>query len=76
MARAAKKRSDLNLYLIASFFALLRMVIPSAKCHANQCKTFRRATLRARKRKTLKSVQYRLKGSGPIRRLSPALLMA
>lgn len=39
-----KKRSDLNLYLIASFFALLRMVIPSAKCHANQCKTFRRAT--------------------------------
>lgn len=40
-----KKRSDLNLYLIASFFALLRMVIPSAKCHANQCKTFRRATM-------------------------------
>ncbi|EKT2303428.1 hypothetical protein QD153_003986 [Salmonella enterica] len=44
-ARAAKKRSDLNLYLIASFFALLRMVIPSAKYHANQCKTFRRATM-------------------------------
>lgn len=43
-AGPAERRSDLNLYLTASFFALLHMVILSAKCHANQCETFRRAT--------------------------------
>lgn len=43
-AGPAERRNDLNLYLTASFFALLHMVILSAKCHANQCETFRRAT--------------------------------
>lgn len=43
-AGPAERRNDLNLYLTAFFFALLRMVILSAKCHANQCETFRRAT--------------------------------
>lgn len=45
-AGPAERRNDLNLYLTASFFALLHMVILSAKCHANQCETFRRATTR------------------------------
>lgn len=45
-AGPAERRNDLNLYLTAFFFALLRMVILSAKCHANQCETFRRATSR------------------------------
>lgn len=45
-AGPAERRNDLNLYLTASFFALLHMVILSAKCHANQCETFRRATPR------------------------------
>lgn len=44
-AGPAERRNDLNLYLTAFFFALLRMVILSAKCHANQCETFRRATV-------------------------------
>lgn len=44
-AGPAERRNDLNLYLTAFFFALLRMVILSAKCHANQCETFRRATI-------------------------------
>lgn len=44
-AGPAERRNDLNLYLTASFFALLHMVILSAKCHANQCETFRRATV-------------------------------
>lgn len=44
-AGPAERRNDLNLYLTASFFALLHMVILSAKCHANQCETFRRATI-------------------------------
>lgn len=44
-AGPAERRNDLNLYLTAFFFALLRMVILSAKYHANQCETFRRATV-------------------------------
>ncbi|EAR3697386.1 hypothetical protein EJ309_22400 [Salmonella enterica] len=59
-----KKRSDLNLYLIASFFALLRMVIPSAKCHANQCKTFRRATAGLAARVVLTKVMRQLVDAG------------
>lgn len=47
-AGPAERRNDLNLYLTASFFALLHMVILSAKCHANQCETFRRATFSTR----------------------------